>query len=132
MATPNALTIIRNYLITDAPLKLLVSDRISYPSLVEGYAYPALSFAGRPGSPSNPNIPGIVYPSIAFKCWGGVKGYVAARNVYGALYDALQGLQNMGSIVSAEEELAGQDLVDPDIPNLNYVLCYFLFKIKNG
>ena len=132
MPIANTNTLIRNLLIVQPPLVKLVGTRISYPKLPEGCAYPALSFRSRPGIPANPNIPGLVSPSIEFKCWGGIKLPIVARDVYGRLYDALQGYQGNGSILSVVEELAGQDLEDPDITDLNYVLAYFTFIIAAG
>lgn len=127
----NTNTVIRNFLIVQAPVTALVVNRIYYPKLPAGCTYPAISFISRPGIKANPHIPGIVSPSVGFKCWGGIDGSIVARNVYEALYDALQGVENSGRIISVEEELGGQDLEDPDITGLNYVLAYFVFKIRN-
>ena len=68
--------------------------------------------------------------------WGADQ--IAAREVYRALYDVLQGIQRQvvsisGTdyiIWSAIEEVTGQDLQDPDIPGYFRVLAFFSMQIK--
>ena len=58
--------------------------------------------------------------------------------VYRAVYNALQGLQNQAVVIdghtyyilSAREEVQGQDLVDADIPNYFRVLTFFEVMIR--
>jgi len=133
--------VIRAYLALDAGLIALVGDRIYCPRLHENTTLPAIGFFTRGGT-STPYIPDIPAPSVQFDCWakdevvGGVvtkKGSIIARQVYRALYDALQGIQNVkvtiGAtdyyILSAREEVQGQDLVDVEIPNYYRVLTFF-------
>lgn len=121
--------IIRAYLITQPALIALVSTRIyAARPLPEGCTLPALTFFSRGGAGGNPNIAGIVTPSVQFKCWA--NDPIVARQVYRALYDSLQGLQDAGSILSATEEVQGQDGQDPDVPELYYVLTFYSFMLR--
>jgi len=109
--------------------------------LPESAALPALGFFTRGGS-ANPHIKGIVEPSIQFDCWAkdeaAKNGPIGAREVYRALYGVLQGIQNQavtvdGSdylILSAIEEVQGQDLQDMSIPGYYRVLTFFKFIIR--
>lgn len=141
--------IIRAYLVTQAGLTGLIggaTPRIHCPRLPENTALPALSFLTR-GGDSDPYIPGIVSPSVQFDCWakdievGGVvivKGSIKARQIYSALYDCLQGIQDINVVVgvntykilSAEEEVQGQDLVNEEIQNYFRVLTFFKIMIR--
>ncbi len=127
--------IIRAFLVLQAPLTDIVGTKIYCPRLPEDTELPALGFFTRGGG-STPYIPGIVTPSVQFDCWG--TSPLAARQVYRALYDVLQGIQNEtvsvdGSeyeILSAIEEVQGQDLQDVDIPAYYRVLTSFSIMIR--
>jgi len=137
--------IIRNYLAGQTTLTDIVDDRIYCPRLPEGATLPAVGFFTRGGS-STPYIPGLVTPSVQFDCWAenvevaGVetRGDITARQVYRALYDVLQGIQNQAVVVdgttyyieSAIEEVQGQDLQDVDVPTYFRVLAQFSIMIK--
>jgi len=131
MAIADTNTIIRAYLATCTTLTALVGTRIYCPRLPENATLPAVSFFSRGGT-STPYIPGIVSPSVQFDCWA--DDPIEAREVYRALYDNLQGIQNItvGSyqIMSAIEEVQGQDLVDTEIPNYFRVLTFFSIMIR--
>ena len=131
MAIADTNSIIRAYLITCTTLTALVSTRIYCPRLPENATLPAISFFTR-GGISTPYIPGIPEPSVQFDCWA--DNPIDAREVYRTLYDALQGIQNItvGSyqIMSAIEEVQGQDLVDVEIPNYFRVLTFFSIMIR--
>jgi len=123
--------IIKSYLATDAALTALVSTRIYCPRLPENATLPAIGFFTRGGT-STPYIPEIPEPSVQFDCWA--SSPIMARQVYRALYDALQGIQNVkvGSsyILSARDEVQGQDLIDESIPNYFRVLTFFEIMIR--
>jgi hypothetical protein len=123
--------VIEAYLIASTDIHGVVTDRIYCPRLPENHTLPAISFFTRGGT-STPYIPGMPAPSVQFDCWAADP--IVARQVYRALYDALQGIQNMtvGSnfILSAREEVQGQDLVDPDIPGYFRVLTFFEIMIR--
>lgn len=135
MAIADTNKIIRDYLVTSStaadPLIALVVARIYCPRLPEDTTLPAIGFFTRGGT-STPYIPGIITPSVQFDCWA--NNPIDAREVYRALYDALQGIQNVtvGSyqIMSAIEEVQGQDLVDVEIPNYFRVLTFFNIMIR--
>ena len=134
MAIGDTNSIIRAYLITCGTLTALIggaTPRIYCPRLPENATLPALGFFSRGGS-STPYIPGIVTPSVQFDCWA--SDPITARNIYNKLYDNLQGIQNttVGAykILSAIEEVQGQDLVDTEIPNYFRVLAFFSIMIR--
>jgi len=127
-------SIIYAFLIDQTNLTDIVSTRISATRLPENRDLPALGFMTR-GGQSTPYIPGIIDPSVQFDCWGSTP--IAARQVYRALYDVLQGVQNQtvtvdGSdylLMSAIEEVQGQDLND-EIQKYFRVLTFFRFMIR--
>jgi len=123
--------IIKSYLATDAALTALVSTRIYCPRLPENATLPAIGFFTRGGT-STPYIPEIPEPSVQFDCWA--SSPIMARQVYRALYDALQGIQNVkvGSsyILSAREEVQGQDLVDSEVQGYFRVLTFFEVMVR--
>ncbi len=129
LADTNA--IIRVHLAADAALVALVGARIYWPRLPEKATLPAVGFFSRGGT-SNPYIPGIVTPSVQFDCWAA--NSIDARAVYRALYDALQGIQDPTAgatgILSAIEEVQGQDLADVEIPNYFRVLTFFSIMLR--
>ena len=131
MAVADVNAIIQTYLLTATSLVALVVDRIYCPRLPEKATLPAVSYFVRGGS-STPYIPGIVEPSVQFDCWAA--NPIDAREVYRALYDNLQGIQNItvGSyqIMSAIEEVQGQDLVDVEIPNYFRVMTFFSIMVR--
>ncbi len=131
MSIADTNAIIRAYLITRTTLTALVGQRIIYPRLPENTTLPAVSFFARGGT-STPYIPGIPEPSIQFDCWAASP--IVAREVYGKLYDNLQGIQNVTvgayQIMSAIEEVQGQDLVDTEIPNYFRVLTFFTIMVR--
>jgi len=138
MAIADSNSIIRAYLVTQTGLTDLIggaTPRIYCPRLPENTTLPAVSYFTRGGS-SNPHIEKIVNPSVQFNCWA--DNPIDAREVYRALFDALQGIQMVNVVLgtttytihSAIEEVQGQDLVDVDIPNYFSVLTFFQFMIR--
>ena len=134
MSIADTNSIIRTYLATCGTLTNLIggaSPRIYCPRLPENATLPAVSYFSR-GGVSLPYIPGIITPSVQFDCWA--DNPITARNVYNKLYDNLQGIQDttVGAykILSAIEEVQGQDLVDTEIPNYFRVLTFFSIMIR--
>ncbi len=135
MAIADTNKIIRDYLVTFAtktdPLIALVDERIYCPRLPENATLPAVSFFTRGGT-STPYIPGIIEPSVQFDCWA--DNSIDAREVYRALYDALQGIQNItvgaSQIMSAIEEVQGQDLVDVEIQKYFRTMTFFRIMVR--
>lgn len=127
--------IIRAYLVGQTAITDIVETRIYCPRLPENATLPALGFFTR-GGRSTPYIPPLVEPSIQFDCWAETP--IVARGLYMAIYDALQGIQNQSVVVgldtfhilSAIEEVQGQDLVDTDIPGYFRVLAFFKILIN--
>ena len=127
--------IIVAYLNDQATLTDLVGGRIHCPRLPENATLPALGLFTRGGT-STPYVPGIVSPSVQFDCWA--LDPIDAREIYRALYDVLQGIQNITvevdgtdyEITSAIEEVQGQDLQDVDIPTYFRVLAMFSIMIR--
>ena len=126
---------IRAHLAANTALAALVGARIYCPRLPEKATLPAIGFFTRGGT-STPYIPGMPAPSVQFDCWA--DDPTEARSIYRALYDALQGIQytkvTVGStdyyILSAIEEVQGQDIVDSEIPNYFRVLTFFSIVVR--
>lgn len=133
--------LIRDYLLTSStlndPLIALIADRLHCPRLPENATLPAISYFTRGGG-SDPAVPNIASPSVQFDCWA--SNLIDAREVYRALYDALQGLGNapitIGGttyyITKAMEESHGQDLVDVDIPDYFRVLTFYSITVRDN
>lgn len=132
--------LIRNYLLTSSatndPLIALIGDRMYHGRLPEDVTLPALDYLVRGGGASE-KIPSGSWPSIQFDCWA--ESAQDAREVYRALYDALQGLGNapvvIGGntyyIIQAKEEVQGQDLQDIDIPGYYRVVTFYQVTIRD-
>jgi len=135
MTLPDINAIIRTYLTTASiladPFIALIGDDIFCPRAPENADLPNVTFFTR-GGRSTPYIPDLPSPSIQFDCWA--DDPIEAREIYRALYDALQGIQNVvvgsNTILSAVEEGHGQDLVDTDIPGRFRVLSFWEIMIK--
>jgi hypothetical protein len=127
--------VLRQHLASDSAITALVEQRVYVPRLPENAGLPAIGLFVRGGA-STPYIPGILTPSFQIDCWA--DDPVDAREVYRAVYDALQGIQNItvsmdGTdylILGAEEETQGQDLVDVDIPGYFRVLSFFSIMMR--
>ena len=114
----------------------VVPARIYCPRIPDTGVLPCLALRVR-GGKSTPYIPPLVSPSFQFDCWA--NDPITARQIYNALYDALQGIQNtqvnVGGtnylLMSAIEEVQGQDLVDPpELPKYYRVLSFFTVNIR--
>ena len=131
MSLPDTNTILRTYLLTQTDLADLVSTRIYCPRAPENAELPNITFFTR-GGRSTPYIPDLLSPSVQIDCWA--DDSIEAREVYRALYDALQGIQNVAvgsnTILSVIEEVQGQDLIDTDIPGRFRVLSFWEIIIK--
>lgn len=116
---------------TNPLLALVGAHGIYCPRAPENASLPNVTFFTRGGT-STPYIPDLPSPSVQFDCWA--DNLIDAREVYRALYDALQGIQNVevgsNEILSAIEEVQGQDLVDTDIPGRFRVLTFFSIMIR--
>jgi len=127
-------SIVRAYLSAQATLTDIVGVKIYCPRLPENCELPAVGFFTRGGT-SHPYIPALLSPSVQFDCWA--DNAIEAKEVYRALYDILQGIQNVTVEVdgtdyyirSAIEEVQGQDLQDADIQNYFRVVTFFSFVI---
>jgi len=136
--------LIRTYLLTSSPLTdpliTLIggaSPRLYCPRLPENAILPAISFFTRGGS-ADPEVPNIFSPSVQFDCWA--DKLIDAREVYRALYDALQGLGNAAIMIDgttyyitkAREEVQGQDLQDVDIPGYFRVMTFYSITVRDN
>ena len=68
------------------------------PRLPENTTLPASGFFTRGGT-ATPYIPGIPEPSVQFDCWD--DNPLGARRVYSALYEVLQGIQNISVAIAS-------------------------------
>lgn len=137
--------VVRAYLASDAGVAALVGTRVYATRVTEKSTFPAISLFTR-GGISTPYIPPLLTPSKQIDCWAkstevaGVEtsGLITARQIYRAVYDALQGIQNVrvtiGAtdyyILSAIEEVQGQDLQDQDIPTIFRVLSFWSIMVR--
>lgn len=126
--------ILRTYLVNNADIIAFFtpdSPRIYCPRLPENCVLPAIGLFVRGGS-STPYIPGMPEPSFQVDCWD--DNPIGARLLYRTIYSVLQGIQNVAvgayQIMSAIEEVQGQDLVDADIITMFKVMTFFKFIIK--
>ena len=138
MALADTNTIIRTHIALNAGIIALfapATPRIYCPRLPENAILPAIGFFTRGGT-STPYIPDVVNPSVQFDCWA--DNPIDAREVYRALYNCLQGIQEQAVVIgvntyyihSAIEEVQGMDLVDNEIPNYYRVLTFFSILIR--
>jgi len=135
MSLPDINVIVRTYLITPStlvdPFRALIGDDVFCPRAPENADLPNVTFFTR-GGRSTPYIPDLPSPSIQFDCWA--DDPIEAREIYRTLYNALQGIQNVAvggnTILSAIEEVQGQDLVDTDIPGRFRVLSFWEIMVK--
>lgn len=135
MATVDTNSVIRAYLVVQAGIIASVGTKVYAPRAPEDAVLPFITFFSR-GGVNNPYIPPMMEPSVQFDCWADSPR--SARAVYGALYDALQGVQRQvvdvdGTdyiIWSAVEEIQGQDIVDVEILGYFRTLTFFKFVIK--
>ncbi len=126
-------SILRKYLAADPGLIGIVGIKIYCPRIPENTTLPALGFFVR-GGDSTPYIPPIVEPSFQFDCWG--RSPIESRSVYTALYEALQGIENVKVTIapddyyikSAIEEVQGQDVQSVDYAG--YCLVNEFYRIK--
>ncbi|MDD5081778.1 MAG: DUF3168 domain-containing protein [Dehalococcoidales bacterium] len=127
-------SVIRAHLAADAGLIALVGIRVYVPRLPENAALPAVGLFTRGGT-STPYIPTIPSPSVQIDCWG--RTPQEARQVYRAVYDALQGIQNVTVtigltdyvILASREEVQGQDLAD-ELQGYYRVLTFFEVMLR--
>ena len=133
--------LIRQYLQTSSatndPLIALIGVRLYCPRLPENATLPAISYFTR-GGMADAEVVHIASPSVQFDCWA--DNPIDAREVYRALFDALQGLGNasitIGAttyyITKAREEVQGQDLVDIEIPNYFRVMTFYSITVRDN
>jgi len=126
--------IVRAHLVADAGIIAFFAPdvpRVYCPRLPENAKLPAVSLFVRGGS-SSPYIPNLPSPSFQIDAWANTS--ITARLLYRTIYSALQGLQNQTvgayKILSAIEEVQGQDLVDSDIQGYFRTLCFFSIMIR--
>jgi len=138
MAVADVNEIIIAYLVVNADIIAFFAPtlpRIYCPRLPENAELPAAGLFVRGGS-STPYIPGILNPNFQIDCWD--NNPIGARALYRTIYSSLQGIQNItvtvdGSdylIMSAIEEVQGQDLQDIDVPTYYRVLALFSIMIR--
>lgn len=92
---------------------------------------PTILVAARTGT-SQTEISGIIQPRMQITVWDNVGQAQRARQVYSALYDAIDGKGNIaingvGTIMSCYEVQPPQDLTDPETDWATVVSFYELF-----
>lgn len=152
MTIPDVNAVVRKYLAEHADVIAFFAPdlpRVFCPRLPENTKIPAIGLFVR-GGVSTPYIPPIVSPSLQIDCWakdelqldGTIKhGSIIARELYLVVYSVLQGIQNISvevpagsgiyyKILSAREEVQGQDLVDIDVQGYFRVLTFFEIMVR--
>jgi len=133
----NSNIVIRDWLIAQTGITDLVSNRVYAANpLPENVTLPAISFFTRGGS-SIAEVPTIIMPSVQFNCWA--SSNTGAREIYRALYDELNGLNNAqitidGTdyfILYSREEVQGQDISDESIPGFWNTMSFYTITIRN-
>ena len=123
------------WLKANSPLVALIgAGNIFAPVLPEGFSCDkgqlAVVVRARGGS-SHPEITPMLDPSFAVECWA--LEAPTAKQIYGLVRDQVHGATSVnlgadGFITLAQEEVPGQDIVDP-ITHWNYVVAYFHLKM---
>jgi hypothetical protein len=84
----------------------------------------------RAGGVSNPEVPQLINSRVAVKIWADDEQYEIASDLYGAVFDALQGATNLtladGTILSAYEVTGPAEMTDPET---NWVSVYGFFAV---
>ncbi|KKN50675.1 hypothetical protein LCGC14_0630240 [marine sediment metagenome] len=104
------------FLATDAPLVANVSTRVWTPRLLQSATFPAINLFVANGRVLG-EIP-IIETTFQITCWHGTDAE-KARETSRLLHDALHGKANqnipgVGFMLTAFEDVLGQDIVDPD------------------
>lgn len=128
-------SIIREYLAVNTGVSAIVGGEVYWPRLPENASLPAVSLFTR-GGVTNPHIETLPCPSTQIDCWA--ISSLAARTLYRAVYDALEGIQRQAVtldgttyyIMSAVEEVQGQDLVDVEIQGYFRCLSFWQFMVR--
>ena len=129
--------VILTYLLSKTDITDLVSTRVYAANpLPENAMLPAINFLTRGGT-SIPKVPVVVSPSVQFNCWAETPG--GAREVYRALYDVLNGLNNAEITIDgtnyyityAREEVQGQDIQDIAIQGFWNTMAFYSITIRN-
>lgn len=84
------------------------------------------------GGPVHPEIPPYIMPRLTIKVVAGVEEYVLARQIFGAVFDALHGKTNVsfgsdGTVLSAQAGGSGRDMTDPET---GWVIVYEFFSVQ--
>jgi hypothetical protein len=124
-------------------LAALVGTNIFSPVLPEGFSAMA-STAPDPaqravvvrkrGGRSQPEIPEVLDPSFAIECWA--MEAPDATQIYGIIRDLMHGatsinLGSAGFVILAQEEVPGQDLIDPET-HFAMVVAYYHVKLRSS
>jgi hypothetical protein len=107
------------WLKADAGITTLVGANVFAPVLPEGFSCetgPEAIVIRRRGGTRHGEIPPLLEPSIAVEAWS--LDSVRARLIFGTCSDLIHGATSVdlganGFVILAQEEVAGQDTVDP-------------------
>lgn len=124
------------WLQTDSAITAAVGENIFAPVLPEGTSMvdgqQAAIVVRKRGGHSHPEIPPLLGPSFEVECWAYESPNATA--LYGLVRDLVHGANNVnlgaaGYIISAQEEIPGQDIIDPDT-HWPYVLAIFQILLR--
>lgn len=118
-------------------LAALVGANIFTPYLPEGVSLADGASAivvRRRGGSRHPEIPELLLPSLAVECWALTS--LKARQIAGVVSDLVHGATSVdlgaaGFVVLAQEEVAPQDLIDPET-HWPFCAAYYLLELRSG
>lgn len=108
------------WLKTSAPLAALIGSNIFSPYLTEGFSamkgQKAVVVRCRGGA-SHPEIPPLIEPSVAIEAWA--MEAPDAKAIYAVIHDLMHGATSIdlganGFVILSQEEVHGQDVLDPE------------------
>jgi hypothetical protein len=130
---------ILTWLRTSPDLAALVGTNIFAPVLPEGFSAMASEspdpaqravVVRRRGGTSQPEIPAVLDPSFAVECWA--LEPPDASQIYGVIRDLMHGatsvdLGSAGFIILSQEEVPGQDVIDPET---HWAVCFAYYHVR--
>lgn len=134
---------ILTWLKSSADLVALVGTNIYSPDLPEGFSANASNAPNsatravvvrKRGGTRQPEIPTVLDPSFAIECWA--LEAPDATQIYGVVSDLMHGansidLGDAGFVITSQEEVPGQDFVDPET-HWTMVFAYYHVKLRSS
>lgn len=128
---------VTNWLKSSTDLAAIVGSNIFAPVMPEEFSCMQGNncvVVRRRGGTPHPEITTVLDPSFTIECWS--LESPTASQMYGIIHDLMHGatsvdLGDAGFVILAEEEVSGQDLIDPET-HWATVVSYYHFKIRSS